>query len=61
MAQLVCLHLGESHLLEDFNLLQGEVYTVGRDPESSIFLDLNDVSSKHAELGYSNDAWNIID
>ena len=61
MARLVCLHLGNDELLEDFNLLQEQVYTVGRNPDSSIFLNLNDVSNKHAEFGYSNNAWNIID
>jgi len=61
MARLVCLHLGNHNLLEDINLLHGEVYTVGRNSDSSIFLNLDNVSNKHAEFGYSNDAWNIID
>ncbi len=60
-ARLVCLHLGNNNLLEDIKLLPEEVYVAGRKPGSSIFLDLDDVSNKHAEFGYGGNAWTIID
>lgn len=44
-----------------FTLEVTNEYTVGRSPESSIFLDDVTVSRKHATISFRNDAWVIED
>jgi len=60
-ARLVCLHMANNNLLDDITLLPEAVYTVGRDNDSSIVLRLDEVSNKHAEFGFGDDGWTIID
>lgn len=44
-----------------FSLEVGTEYTIGRSPESSIFLDDVTVSRRHAIVTHVNDAWQIED
>ena len=53
--------MGDHDLIEDIELSCDKVYTVGRNSNSSISLNIEDVSGKHAEFGFSDNAWNIID
>jgi pSer/pThr/pTyr-binding forkhead associated (FHA) protein len=45
----------------DLNSKDGQVITVGRSPESSIFLDDVTVSRKHASISRTENTWQILD